>query len=428
MLAIRFATVAIGASLGGSGVSGVPEFMGGSRSLAFAGLAALSVSIGGCASTIERIPYTQAEAEAAEIPGMGRVRFYADAPASVFDRFRAPVFAAARARNAPVTYLALSSGGSDGAFGAGFLKGLSESHRRPDFTIVSGVSTGALMSPFVFLGPQYDGTLEDLYTSGYASALVKDVSFINGLIGNSLVDSDKLGRLIARYVTQPVLDAIAAEGGRGRRLLVITTNLDQQRSVVWDMTAIAASPSPEALPLFRQVLAASASIPALFPPRLIGVEAGGHAFREMHVDGATIRQVYAAPDEVIFGGGTSKGDQIKDLYVLVNNKIDPSFEVVSDSTVSVAARGLSTVLKREGRNNVLSTYSYARQHGIGYHIAFIDADVPEPQGGSATAQFSTEYMAGLFARGEARGRLASPWDSRPTLAPDPAPGDLTAAR
>ena len=284
------------------------------------------------------------------------------------------------------------------------------------------------MAPFAFLGTRYDGTLQDLYTNGYASALVKDVNLINGLIGNALVDSDKLGHFIARYIDQQVLDDVAVEGRKGRRLLVVTTNLDQQRSVVWDMTAIAATPSAAALPLFRQVLAASASIPALFPPRLIDVEGGGRTFQEMHVDGATIRQVYVAPDEIVFGGGSlTKGDQVKDLYILVNNKIDPTFEVVKNSTVSVAARGLETILKREGRNNVLSGYAYAREHGIGYHIAFIDADVPEPPGG-ATEQFSTAYMTGLFARGEADGRKPSPWASHPPLAPDPAGRDLAAAK
>ncbi len=396
------------------------------RAAAFAALAVSSLAVGGCASTKERIPYTLAEAEAADVPGMSGVRFYADAPAFVFDRFRQEVFAAAQARHEPVTLMALSSGGSDGAFGAGFLKGLSESHQRPQPTIVTGISTGALMSPFAFLGPQYDATLQDLYTSGFASALVEDASVLNGLIGNALVDSDKLGRFIARYIDQGVLDAVAAEHRKGRRLLVVTTNIDQQRSVVWNMGAIAASRAPGSLALFRQVLAASASVPALFPPRLIEVESGGHAFQEMHVDGAAIRQVYIAPDSIIYGGARNKEQQIKDIYILVNNKIDPSFKVVENSTVALATRGLSTVLKREGRNNVLSSYAYAVQHGLGYHIAFIDADVPEPSG-DATNQFNTTYMTTLFERGEERGSVAHPWASQPPLATDPAGHDLSAA-
>ena len=284
------------------------------------------------------------------------------------------------------------------------------------------------MAPFAFLGSQYDATLQDLYTNGFASALVKDVSVFNALVGNAFVDSDRLGKFIARYIDQATLDAVAAEHRKGRRLLVVTTNIDQQRSVIWDMGAIANSHSPNALSLFRQVLAASASIPALFPPRLIEVESGGRNFQEMHVDGATIRQVYVAPDEIIFGGKAGAANPIKDLYILVNNRIDPSFTVVENTTVSVAARGLSTILKREGRNNVLSAYSYAASHGVGYHIAFIDSDVPEPSSTDTADQFSTGYMSTLFQRGEADGRRPSPWMSHPPLATDPAGHELSAAK
>jgi predicted acylesterase/phospholipase RssA len=392
-------------------------------------LTALGLAVGGCSTTTPRIPYSEAEALSADVPGMpADVRFYADAPAFVFERFRQGVAAQAQARHEPVTFLALSSGGADGAFGAGFMKGLSETHQRPQFTMVSGISTGALMAPFVFLGPRYDDTLQKLYTDGYASALVKNVNILNAVVGNAFVDSDKLGKFIAQYIDQGILDAVAAEHRKGRRLLVISTNLDQQRSVVWNMGAIADSHSPNALKLFRQVLAASASIPALFPPRLIDVESGGHAFQEMHVDGVALRQLYVAPDEVIYGPKSGAANPIKDLYILVNNKIDPTFKVVDDNTVSVAARSLQTILKREGRNNVLSSYAYAQSRGVGYHIAFIDADVPEPPSGDAADQFSTEYMTTLFARGEARGRQPSPWLTHPPLATDPAGHTLTAAQ
>ena len=403
--------------------------MSSTKRASLAGLAALSLILGGCSTTTPRVPYTQAEAESADVPGMpSDVRFYADAPAFVFERFRQGVAAQAQARHEPVTFLALSSGGADGAFGAGFIRGLTETRQRPEFTIVSGISTGALMAPFVFLGPRYDDTLQKLYTDGYASALVKNVNLLNAVVGNAFVDSDKLGKFIAQYIDQDVLDAVAAEHRKGRRLIVISTNLDQQRSVIWNMGAIANSHAPSALKLFRQVLAASASIPALFPPRLIDVESGGHAFQEMHVDGVALRQLYVAPDEVIYGGRSGAANPIKDLYILVNNKIDPTFKVVDDTTVSVAARSLSTILKREGRNNVLSSYAYAQSHGMGYHIAFIDADVPEPPSGDAADQFSTEYMATLFARGEARGLQPSPWLSHPPLSTDPTGHALTAAQ
>ena len=382
-------------------------------------MALAAMALAGC-STIERIPYTSAEAAQAQVPNMANVRFPGDAPAAVFDRLRNDVVRQAAARHEQVSYLALSGGGGDGAFGAGFLKGLTETGRRPQFTIVSGVSTGALMAPFVFLGSAYDATLEDLYTSGYASSLVQNINVLNGLFGNSLVDSDKLGKLIARYIDDNIIAQVAAEHRKGRRLLIATTNLDSQRSEIWDMGAIAASGAPNALKLFRQVLAASASVPGLFPPRLIDVTADGKAFQELHVDGGTLRQIYVAPDETIYGEtGKSANTGIRDLYILVNNKIDPTFEVVPDATLAVGARSLATILKREGRNNVMSAYTYAQRNHIAYHLAFIDPALPDLPPERAQEEFSQSYMTYLFQLGEERAKGARPWGSTPPLAHAP---------
>lgn len=392
------------------------------RSGAVMGLiTACSITLAGCASVdMARVPYTPSEASMAEIPGMAHVRFYADTRASVFDSFTAGRTSGSALRNQPINYLALSGGGADGAFGAGLLKGLAETGRRPDFTIVSGVSTGALMAPFVFLGPAYDVTLEHLYTSDLGSSLVKSASLINGLFGNALVDSDKLGHLVAKYVDQDVMDKVAAEHRKGRRLFVATTNLDSQRAVVWDMGAIAASGSPNALSLFRQVMTASASIPGLFPPRLISVEAGGREFKEMHVDGGTIQQIFVAPDDVLFGDGKEGSlPRLQNLYVLLNNKVDPVFQVVDNDTLAVGTRALSTVLKREVHNNVLASYAFARRHKVGFHMAFIRGDRSE----SGSTTFDPAYMHSLYDYGEAQGRSASPWADSPSLVVKPLDGN-----
>lgn len=386
-------------------------------SLAIAITASLILS--GCAA-VERVSYTSDEAARAEVPGMSGIRFSGDAPAAVFNRLRDEVIRAAAARHESVSYLALSGGGGDGAFGAGFLKGLDETHRRPQFSMVSGVSTGALMAPFVFLGTDFDPTLHDLYTSGYASSLVKNVNVLNGLFGNALVDSDKLMQLIKRYVGDDMITRVAAEHAKGRRLLIATTNLDSQHSEIWDMGAIATVGTPQAQRLFRQVLAASASVPGLFPPRLIDVKSGGHDFQEMHVDGGTQRQIYVAPDDVIYGTSTQAGKPgIRDLYVLVNNKIDPTFDLVEDATIAVGGRSLSTILKREGRNNVMSAYTYATRNRIGYHLAYIDPEVRDLPADDPKAEFSAEYMTYLYGLGEDKGKSARPWDSVPPLASEP---------
>ena len=382
------------------------------------------LALTGCSSVeLARIPYTATDASMAEIPGMPRVRFYADTQASVFDSFTSRQNGPG-SRSAAINYLALSGGGADGAYGAGLLKGLSETGRRPDFTIVSGVSTGALMAPFVFLGPAYDETLERFYTGDLGASLLKTVNVLNALTGNALVESDKLGRVVAKYVDQSIMDQVAAEHRKGRRLFVATTNLDSQRSVVWDMGAIAASGSPNALALFRQVLTASASVPGLFPPRLISVEANGHEFKEMHVDGGTIQQVFVAPDDVLFGERQERAfPQLKNLYVLLNNKVDPTFTVVDNATITVGTRSLATILKREVHNNVQAAYAYARRHGVGYHMAAIAGDVSET--GSTT--FEPAYMKSIYAYGEAQGKSASPWTESPTLVARPLAGNAQLA-
>ena len=311
-----------------------------------------------------------------------------------------------------MSYLALSGGGADGAFGAGLLHGLTETGRRPTFTIVSGVSTGALMAPFVFLGPSYDDRLEGLYAGDLGSSLIKKVSIINALFGNALVESDKLGRLVAKNIDDTVMAQVGAEYRKGRRLFVATTNLDSQRAVVWDMGAIATSGSPNALSLFRQVITASASIPSLFPPRLVSVTAQGREFKEMHVDGSTVQQIFVAPDDVLFGEREARGfPRLKSLYVLLNNKIAPSFTVTKNETLAVGARSLSTILRREVQTNVQASYAFARRHGVAFHLAAIPGDYDD----SASESFDPAFMAQLYAYGLAQGKSASPWEAAPPV-------------
>jgi predicted acylesterase/phospholipase RssA len=187
----------------------------------------VTLALGACAS-VPRQDYTAAEAQVAEVAGIPNARVFADASAGMLEA----MMAAPGARTGPFAYLALSGGGGDGAYGAGVLKGWSESGTRPEFSLVSGVSTGALMAPFAFLGPAYDPLLEDIYTSGIASTLVKDPSLVNVVFGSGLFGDGRLRDLVGRYVTPDLLAAVAAEHAKGRRLLVVTTNLDSKRAMI----------------------------------------------------------------------------------------------------------------------------------------------------------------------------------------------------
>ncbi|MDB5604114.1 MAG: alpha/beta hydrolase [Bradyrhizobium sp.] len=145
-------------------------------------------------------------------------------------------------RAGPLTYLALSGGGADGAYGV--LNGWTAAGTRPAFSVVSGVSTGALIAPFAFLGAAYDATLQEVYTSGIAESLLDTPSIVHAVFGSGLFGNTRLRELVARYVGQDMLAAIAAENTKGRKLIIVTTNLDTQRTVIWDMGRIAAIGSP----------------------------------------------------------------------------------------------------------------------------------------------------------------------------------------
>jgi predicted patatin/cPLA2 family phospholipase len=379
---------------------------------AVATLALSAVLLGGCA-TAPRTPFTAADEAAAFPAGPNPIRYWADAPVSAFQG------ASRRAvpqKGLPFTYLALSGGGGSGAYGAGLLNGWTESGARPQFTIVSGVSTGALIAPFAFLGPAYDDTLKRMYTSGDAEALISKANPLRAIFGDGLVGSGPLRQLVERYLSNDLIDAIAREDQKGRRLLVVTTDLDAQRAVVWDMGAIAEAGGPKAFKLFRDVLAASASIPVVFAPQLIDVEANGHSFQEMHVDGTVSAPIFTLPDAILFGGKrvVARGTR-PDLYVIVNRRIDPSFEVVPNQVEAIAAHSFST-MNRVGIKAVLAqTYTVASRDGFAFHFSYIGKDFPD-RGGTG---FETDTMRQLYQYGYEKARSGSFWLTKPSQVEEP---------
>ena len=133
-----------------------------------------------------RPDFTADDQAAAIIPGIPDARFWADSEKDFLAALPAT----------PGPWLALSTGGGDGAFGAGLLNGWSESGKRPEFSVVTGVSTGALMAPYAFVGSSQDAGLKRAYTEYNAGDIFEDVK-----TPESLVDTWPLRRLIAKEVT-----------------------------------------------------------------------------------------------------------------------------------------------------------------------------------------------------------------------------------
>jgi predicted acylesterase/phospholipase RssA len=364
-------------------------------------MAALLI-LAGC-STLPRMPYTAADATSSRVLDLSELRRYVDEPASTFVKTQG------RLRSGALTYLAISGGGADGAYGAGVLNGWTASGSRPEFSVVSGVSTGALIAPFAFLGPGYDETLREVYTSGIAESLLDTPSIVRALFGSGLFGNTRLRELVARYVGQDMLAAIAAEAAKGRRLLIVTTDLDTQRTVIWDMGRIAAIATPKALSLFRDVMAASASLPVVFPPMPIEAEANGHVFQEMHVDGGVTAPVLTLPEAFLLRDGALPKGLRMNIYVLVNDKVERDFLLVPNSTIEIAARASASVEKTLTRSVLYETYDFARRNNLGFNLTYIDKEFPP----SRSSGFDTGYMRSLYQYGYDKAKAGNFWAKAP---------------
>lgn len=364
---------------------------------------ALSILVAGCAS-LPRTPYSAAEASAARVLDQANLRLYADEPVSTFrgEQHRALL-------QGPRTYLALSGGGADGAYGAGVLNGWTEAGTRPSFSIVSGVSTGALIAPFAFLGPDYDATLRDLYTSGVAESLLDAPNPLNAIFGSSVFGNTRLRELVAKYIDAKLVEAVAAEYAKGRLLFIVTTNLDSQRSAIWDMGRIASLRTLEGLNLFRDVITASASLPVVFPPMLVAAEANGRRFEEMHVDGGVSAPVLTLPEAFLLHNAKLAKVGNLQLFILINNKVEREFQLIPSTTIEIAARSSSTVTKNQTRSILYSTYSFARRNKFGFNLTYIEGD----QSASPATGFDTAYMRALFQYGYDRARSNRLWLKSP---------------
>ena len=350
-----------------------------------------------------RTPFTAADDAVAAIPGMPDARFWADSEADFEKALPAQ----------PGPWLILSTGGADGAFGAGLLNGLSTAGSRPDYSVVTGVSTGALMAPFAFAGQKYDNALKDAYTKITAADI-----FEVGSTGESFVNSWPLKDLIAKQITPQLLADVAAGYRAGRRLFVVTTDLDAERSVVWNMGAIAAHASDKtdgdgALNLFRTVLLASGSIPGAFPPVLIDVEGNGKLFAEMHIDGGVGGQFFVVPPALLASNSTYR-IPASQLYIVVNSGLQPDFAVVDRSTPMILAQAVGTAVKADLRLMLDRTFIAAKNSGVGFNVATIPANFHAPSRGP----FDPNYMTALFDVGYDQGKGAAAF----ATAPPPYPG------
>lgn len=309
--------------------------------------------------------------------------------------------------------LGVSGGGEDGAFGAGLLCGWTAHGTRPEFELVTGVSTGALTAPFAYLGSDWDGALRSVYTEITPGDVLRSRGLLAAIFDDALADSAPLFGTISRYLDERMLAAIARGHESGRLLLIGSTNLDAQLPVIWNVGAIAASGDPRALNLVRRILLASAAIPGAFPPVMFDVAVNGVTHQEMHVDGGAFSQVFLYPRQVT----EQRRERLRrgqpvvpaSAYIIRNGRLDAQWAAVGRRTMSIAGRAISTMIASSGYNDVVRIWNTTQRDGIDYNLAFIPRDFT----GTYSEPFEQAYMRALFDFGFDRARRGYDWAKQP---------------
>lgn len=353
----------------------------------------------------------------ASIPGVPEARFWADEwPKFSLDKFDTMTDADFEREmpssfNVAHNYLAISGGGANGAFGAGLLAGWTATGTRPEFNMVTGVSTGALTAPFAFLGANYDAELKKVFTTTSTHNIAEERGLISALLSDSLADTAPLKELIRSYITPEIIDAIGEEHKKGRRLFIGTVNLDAARSVIWNIGAIASSDYPEKNLLIREIMRASAAIPVAFPPVMIPVEVNGQQYREMHVDGGTGSQVFVYPAatdwEMITKKLKVKGRP--EVYVIRNAFLAPDYNGVNRSVMPIAGRSIESLIRTQGIGDLYQIYALCKRDGNDFNLAYIPADFTEVP----TEGFDPVYMGKLYERGYNMAVKGYQWEHSP---------------
>lgn len=372
-----------------------------------------------CGTPPARTPVPPELVDLVELPGLSgppAARAWADVPLPFLDRWMRASTEELREAFGGImdcehTYLAISGGGQKGAWGAGLLVGWTAAGTRPEFTVVTGVSTGALTAPFAFLGPEYDDELRRIYTS-FSSADLAEMRSLWSLLGaDSVADTAPLRARIEEYYDAELLEAIAVEWREGRQLLVATTDLDTSRPVMWNLGRIAASDLPHKVELFGDILLASAAIPTVFPPVRFTVQAGGKLYEELHVDGGAASQVFLYPADMDWSELTARlGVRgTPRVYVIRNDYYGPVYQFTEQALVPITVRSTDALFRTQGLGDLYRIYLSALRDGLEFKLTFLPTEsyrkTPEP--------FDREYMVELFERAYALAGAGYPWDTAP---------------
>ncbi|MFK7815300.1 MAG: patatin-like phospholipase family protein [Gammaproteobacteria bacterium] len=378
-----------------------------------------SLFITGCATSIIHTPVPEPLVSKAKVMNSPSIRFWGDEETESYrDTHNVKAWLKQRSRkrnnghsNPIINFLALSGGGEDGSFAAGIITGWTQNGDRPEFDVITGVSAGALASPFVFLGPEYDKVLFDVYSNLGHEDIYRTQIFSGIFGGSAILDTRPLKSLISKYVTVDVLNKIAQQHLQGRRLWIGTTNLDAGRPVIWDIGEIALSGIPNALDLVHNILLASSAVPGIFPPVIINVTADDQKFTELHVDGGVTRQAFLYPPQLVETNLAQELDNQlqRRLFIIRNGRSQAIYEPVNTNLYSIALKSLSMTIENKAIGDLYRIYEITSRDGIEYNLAII----PKSFNLKPKQSFDPEYTKALFRVGYELAKDGYPWEKAP---------------
>lgn len=374
-------------------------------------------SLPSCSSPDTRTPVPAELVNSAGLTGVPEARFWGDEwPKWSLEKFEQQSDRQFREKFPAIygtkhNYLAISGGGANGAYGAGLLAGWSARGNRPEFSMVTGISTGALAAPFAFLGADYDAPLKALYTTTSTEDILKKRNLVAALFSDSLATTEPLKELLAECITEKMLEEIGVQHSRGRRLFIGTINLDAGRSVIWNIGAIALSDHPGKADLVRDILRASASIPVAFPPVSIPVSHEGQVFQELHADGGTSSQVFVYPASIDWQKVTRalKTQGKPQVYVIRNAVLEPDYQGLKRKVVPIAGRTIASLIRTQGIGDLYQIYALCGRDGNDFNLAYIPANLDF----APTEDFDPAYMTQLYDLGFEKGRKGYRWEQAP---------------
>lgn len=305
--------------------------------------------------------------------------------------------------------LVLSGGGAKGSFGAGVIKGLNDTNALPNYSIITGVSAGALLAPFVFVGGEQIDRLEEVMLGLNDKMILGKRNFLNTIFKDAFTNGEDLFSFIEKVYDDEMIAQVAAQHNQGRRLLIGTTHFDSEQMIVWNLGQIAASNDPDKAKLFHQVLVASASIPGVFPPQFINVDLDGQTLEEMHVDGGLSAQMFLQASNIDFmkinqALGLEKAPKVQ---VIRNGVLKMPYNQIKDKGMDLLTQSVRSLTLQQTRGDLYRMMYFSEVQGLDLEFTYID-DRFTPQAHSKQ-MFDSTYMKALYNYGYSKATKNQLW-------------------